>query len=246
MPRLIASAAIIMALLATTTLLYADEKTVTTQPQVVIHHAGYTAIYQAVFRNFPLQATHRLEPAGNNWYFSSIASGFFGQIEENSTFSYTDTGIIPLHYNYMRSVLGQNRERELIYNQKNKVAVGSKGDKKFHVQLNGNELDQGTYALALKDDIARGFTEPCYKVVDGNDIEDYCFTVSGKETIETALGKMDAIVVERVRSLESPRRTRFWFAPSLDYTIARLEHQEEKGKNAYSLEITYYKRDEAM
>jgi hypothetical protein len=235
--RLMASVAIFMMLLSTP--LHADDK----QVPVVIQHTGYTAIYQAVFRNFPLQATHRLEPAGADWYFSSIASGFFGQIEENSTFSYTETGIAPLHYNYARNVLGQNRERELIYNQKDKIAVGSKGEKKFHVQLNGNELDQGTYALALRDDIARGLTAPCYKVVDEGRIEDYCFTVTGKETIETAIGKMEAFVVERVRKPESPRRTRFWFAPSLDYTIARLEHQEEKGKNAYSLEITYYKRD---
>jgi hypothetical protein len=80
-------------------------------------------------------------------------------------------------------------------------------------------------------------------VIDDNKIGQYCFRITGKETIDTALGQIETIVVERVRKPESPRRTRFWFAPSLDYTIARLEHQEQKGQNAYSLEITYYKRD---
>lgn len=212
-------------------------------PSAAIKHAPYTAIYQAVYKNFPLQATHRLEQTGDDWYFSSIASGFFGQIEENSTFTYSDTGIVPLHYIYRRSVLGQERENELTYNQKDKVLSGSRGNKNFTVPLAGGELDMGTYILALRDDVARGMKEPCYNVIDDNKVERYCFRVTGTETVDTALGKMEAVVVERVRKPQSPRYTRFWFAPSLDYSIAKLEHQEQKGKNAYSLEITYYKRE---
>lgn len=210
---------------------------------VEIRHYPYTAIYQAVYKSFPLQATHRLEPAGNDWYFSSIASGFFGQIEENATFSYTATGITPLHYLYQRSVLGHDRQTELTYNQKDRLVAASKGDKQFSVKLQGGELDPGTYTLALRDDVARGITEPCYKVIEENEIDQYCFRVTGTESIDTAIGKLDTVVVERVRKPQSPRRTRFWFAPTLDYTIARLEHQEQKGQTAYSLEITYYKRD---
>ena len=164
--------------------------------------------------------SYQCEPVtGPSWastgrwpHFSSIASGFFGQIEENSTFTYSDTGIVPLHYIYRRSVLGQERENELTYNQKDKVLSGSRGSKNFTVPLAGGELDMGTYILALRDDVARGMKEPCYNVIDDNKVE-------------------------------SPRYTRFWFAPSLDYSIAKLEHQEQKGKNAYSLEITYYKRE---
>lgn len=220
-----------------------DPATKTPAPSVEIHHYPYTAIYQAVYKSFPLQATHRLEPAGNDWYFSSIASGFFGQIEEASTFSFSDKGIVPLHYLYQRNVLGHNNDSELVYNQKDKVAAGKRGNKPFTIKLQGDELDEGSYTLALRDDVARGITNPCYKVIDDNKIGQYCFRITGKETIDTALGQIETIVVERVRKPESPRRTRFWFAPSLDYTIARLEHQEQKGQNAYSLEITYYKRD---
>lgn len=206
-----------------------------------LHH--YTAIYQAVYKNFPLQATHRLEPAGNDWHFSSIASGFFGQIEENATFAYNGKNLLPLHYRYFRSVLGHERQTEFIYNQKDKLVAASKGGKTVTLKLQGDELDQGTYMLALRDDVANGVKETCYKVVEEREIDQYCFRVTGNETIETAIGKLDTLVVERVRKAESPRRTRFWFAPSLDYTIAKLEHQEQKGQTAYSLEITYYKRD---
>ena len=98
--------------------------------------------------------------------------------------------------------------------------------------------------LALADDIARGYEEPCYDVVSDDGAELFCFRVVGKETITTALGKLDTIVVERLRKPTSPRHTQFWFAPSLHYVIAKLEHQEKKGHTAYSLEITYYKRDD--
>ena len=205
----------------------------------------YTAIYQAVYKNFPLQATHRLEPTEGHWNFSSIASGFFGQIEENSTFTVTGKGIMPLHYLYTRNVLGHDRSTELTYNQTDKQLAGRKGDKSFQLKLQGDELDPGTYVLALKQDVARGKTESCYKVIEDRDIDQYCFKVTGKETLETALGKMETLVVERVRKANSPRRTRYWLAPSLDYTIARLEHQEKQGETAYSLEITYYRREQA-
>ncbi|HSC75400.1 MAG TPA: DUF3108 domain-containing protein [Pseudomonadales bacterium] len=236
---------VFVSLVATTVFLCANSLQATEQKaSTTIKHVPYTAIYQAVYKSFPLQATHRLAQTGDNWYFSSIASGFFGQIEENSTFIYTEKGIAPLHYVYQRSVLGQERGTELIYNQKDKVAAGSAGKKKFDLSLKGEELDQGTYILALRDDVARGIKEPCYNVIDDDVIKPFCFRVTGSETIDTALGKIDTVVVERIRKPQSPRYTRFWFAPSLDYSIAKLEHQEQKGKTAYSLEITYYKRED--
>ena len=209
-----------------------------------VQHEPYTAIYQAMYKNFPLQATHRLEQSGDDWYFSSIASGFFGQIEENATFSYNEKGIVPKHYLYRRSVLGQNRETEITYNTKKHIAAGSKDSKPFNIPLKGGELDAGTYMLALADDIARGYEEPCYDVVSDDGVELFCFRVTRKETIKTALGKLNTIVVERLRKPNSQRHTQFWFAPSLHYAIAKLEHQEKKGNTAYSLEITYYKRDD--
>jgi hypothetical protein len=212
------------------------------QPPILDHHA-FTAIYQAVFKGFPLQATHRLEKSGDEWFFSSIASGFFGQIEENSTFAFTSKGIVPRHYLYQRSVLGHESENEITYNQLDKVAASSKGDKSYNIKLNGDEMDQGTYIMAMRDDLARGINEPCYKIVDGDGIENFCFRNLGHETIDTALGKLDTVVMERIRKPTSPRRTRYWLAPSLDYTIARLEHKEVKDETAYSLEITYYKHD---
>ncbi len=208
-----------------------------------VKHIPYTAIYQAVYKNFPLQATHRLEQSGDDWYFSSIASGFFGQIEENATFSYNENSITPKHYVYRRNVLGQNRESEITYNQKARVAAGSKGNKKFNVKLTGDELDAGTYMLALRDDIARGEKKPCYTVIEDDEIDQYCFQVTGTQEINTALGKLNTVVVERLRKPQSKRHTQFWLAPSLNYAIAKLVHQEQKGNTAYSLEITYYKAD---
>lgn len=213
-----------------------------TPPVKRIEHKPYTAIYQAAYKGLPLQATHRLERTDNDWFFSSIASGFFGQIEENSTFAYTDTGIMPLHYSYLRSVLGHDKENELVYNHADSVVVSSNQEKSWRLTLAGTELDQGTYALALRDDIARGMKEVCYNVVEEDDIDHYCFKVTGEENIDTALGKLDTVVVERVRKEGSKRRTRFWLAPSLQYSIAKLEHRE-KEQTAYSLEITYYRLD---
>ncbi len=205
-----------------------------------VTHAGFTAVYRASLKGLPLQATHTLKRAGKDWLFSSISSGFFGEIEENSLFAYSDKGILPKSYTYRRSVLGQNRENALIYNYTDKLALSTAEEKSWKIPLRGEEQDLGTYLLALRDDVAQGKKDSCYRVVEERGVDEYCFRVTGREILDTALGKLPTVVVERVRKPSSPRRTRYWLVPSLAYSIAKLEHQESKDQLAYSLELTSF------
>lgn len=50
-----------------------------------------------------------------------------------------------------------------------------------------------------------------------------------REKLETSLGCIDTIPVERVRSADSTRYTRAWHAPALDYLTVRLEHGKTDG-----------------
>ncbi|MCQ9615701.1 hypothetical protein L1889_02390 [Paenalcaligenes niemegkensis] len=45
--------------------------------------------------------------------------------------------------------------------------------------------------------------------------------------IETGLGQFEALVVERERENKS-RQTRLYVAPSLDYLLVKIEHQESR------------------
>ena len=49
----------------------------------------------------------------------------------------------------------------------------------------------------------------------------------GIETVETGQGQVDALVIERERESKS-RQTRLYVAPSLDYLLVKIEHQESR------------------
>lgn len=202
---------------------------------------AYQASYEASYKGIPLKAVHKLERSGNQWVLQTNASGFFGQIDENSTFSLTSQGDVkPIHYLYQRSVMGHNRKSEILHNHQEKLAVGKKDDKRFSHPLTGNEQDQGSYMQALRVDLARGKSEMCYPIVEQKRIDQYCFKVSRQEKLATSIGELDTLVVDRVRQADSPRQTRFWFAPQKDYLLVKLDHREAANETAYSLIINQY------
>lgn len=201
----------------------------------------YQATYEASYKGIPLKAVHKLERSGNQWVLQTSASGFFGQIDENSTFSLTaQDKVKPIHYLYQRSVMGHNRKTEILHNHQEKMAVGKKDDKRFSHKLTGNEQDQGSYMLALRVDLALGKREMCYPVVEQKRIDQYCFKVSREEKLATSIGEVNTLVIERIRQTDSPRQTRFWFAPEKDFLLVKLDHREAANETAYSLTINQY------
>ncbi len=70
-----------------------------------------------------------------------------------------------------------------------------------------------------------------YQVMDGDEIDTYDFRVLGEERVDTVVGSVDAIKVERVRDpTQSKRITILWFAKDWDYLLVRLQQVEKDGK----------------
>ena len=70
-----------------------------------------------------------------------------------------------------------------------------------------------------------------YRVLDGDDLDTYDFRVLGEEKVETMVGTVDAIKVERVRDpTQSKRITILWFAKDWDFLLVRLQQVESDGK----------------
>jgi hypothetical protein len=66
-------------------------------------------------------------------------------------------------------------------------------------------------------------------LVDEDEVKLQEFRVLPKEMLETSLGCLETIPVERIRSSESTRYTRAWHAPALQYLTVRLEHGKTDG-----------------
>ncbi len=60
-----------------------------------------------------------------------------------------------------------------------------------------------------------------FTMVDDDRIKTYRFAVIGAETIDTPIGKIDTIRVDRTDSAKRP--SHYWMAPSLDYVPVKIE-----------------------
>jgi len=205
----------------------------------------FEALFTLRARGVDIGRTHwQLAPAGGGRYVYESHSETVGlakllrdeRIEERSVWRFADGGgVRPLRYSYSRS---GKRERE--------VEVRFDWDRgRVHNTLNGESwtmpvengtLDKLVYLLALMRDLGAGVRDTRYTVADGGKVKTYRMRVLRTERIDTALGALDALVVERRREGDDERLTLVWCAPALRYLPVRVEHRERDGTVYLELE----------
>ncbi|WP_373187612.1 DUF3108 domain-containing protein [Halopseudomonas sp.] len=194
----------------------------------------FTASYAADMKKIPVngEAIHSLEQnTDGTWNLSFTAGMFVARLSEESTLRLEKDRVVPLSYHYERKGLGRSRETTQVFDWESAVVKGVyKGDS-FMLPLEPGILDKTTYQLALQRDLMDGRTEMTYRVVDGDDIDEYRFKVVGEDRVTTRAGQFDAIEVQRVRDADSKRETTLWFAKDWNYLLVRLSQVETDGQH---------------
>ena len=147
--------------------------------------------------------------------------------------SYTaDWKQVPISGTAGRSLKALDNGRwELDFDQATKKVTGFENKDAVNVPLQSGMLDKSTYQLALQRDVAAGKKSMSYNVVEGTDVDTYDFRVIGPEKVQTKVGAIDAIKVERVRDpTQSKRITQMWFAKDQGGILVALRQVETDGK----------------
>lgn len=195
----------------------------------------FETTYSAVISNVPFdgQATYSLTKQGNEWIFKTLATMVIAQREENSRFILSNGHLQPSFYEFKQSGI-KPKQFVLNFDWKKMFAKGYFKDKKkdddVFFDLKYKMLDPLSTQLALQMDIADGKKQMTYKVIEDNEIDTYQFKVVGSEEIETPVGKLATVKVERVRNANSKRQSYIWFAKDWNYTVVKLYHLEKNGQ----------------
>ncbi|WP_409522594.1 DUF3108 domain-containing protein [Nitrincola sp. MINF-07-Sa-05] len=195
--------------------------------------------YKAIYSNemdvgisFTGEATRELKKLDNgSWQLSIEASAMFASIREVSQFAVDDGLLKPLKYDYQRRVMGKNREASLSFDWENDSVTTDIENQPWRMTISPGVQDKLSYQLQMRMDLAAGKEELVYEVADGGRLQEYRFRVIGEEVIDTPLGQLKAIKVERDRGEGANRETYIWFAPELDYMVIRIHQVETDGKN---------------
>lgn len=88
--------------------------------------------------------------------------------------------------------------------------------------------DKLLYQYTISLDLAEGAPEFVYEVADGGELKMYRFEDKGVDVLDTALGRIRAVRLERV---SGSRRTVIWFSPAHHHLPVRVE-QHREGRTA--------------
>lgn len=151
-------------------------------------------------------------------------------MKEKGLFSINQEGT--LHhdsYFYQRSILGSKKTENLLYDHNLKVANYKSKKKERQVTLDADYLNTLTYQVKLRQDLINQSDKLNYQVIHRGKLKNYRFRASGHELLETPIGLVKALRVDRIRE-DSKRETALWFAPQMDYLLVKLWQREKDGE----------------
>jgi hypothetical protein len=198
----------------------------------------YSAVY-SISRNGKLigKAEVRLYREGENWIISSEVSGTHGLArllrvrdrEKVTGREFEEGRLQPLEYERHSRVAGIDDRWFATFDwPAGEVSVVHDRDDPIVMQLTGGPLDP----LSLKLEMRRRLGEPDprleFLMVEEDEIDEQNFRILPPEWLETSLGCLDTVPVEKIR-FNSKRYTRAWHAADMDHIEVRMEHGKTDG-----------------
>ena len=171
-----------------------------------------------------------------SWIFRTHTIGTSGMaslagvdIDERSEFRYVDGRPETIGYRFQQKMRFKSRQRSFTVSPAAKRIDGRDDDGSFSIPYEPGLLDRNLVVLALAGDVESAAGSLDYRIADKRKVDVHTYRIAGRETLETARGRLETVRVERVRS--SPgRQTTTWIAPSLGYLPVRIRQIEPDGE----------------
>lgn len=174
------------------------------------------------------------------WQFSLSAKALVAKLNEQSLLTVEDNQLLPLRYQYQRKILNNKTDLSIDFDWQQGQATTHSGNS-WSMPITAPLQDKLSVQLQLQRDLTQATQintgdQLSYEVAAGGQIEAFNYRVIGNEILDTPMGTMEAIKIERLRSETSNRLTYIWFAPKLDFHVVRILQQEPDGKQ-YLLDL---------
>ncbi|MGH8610736.1 MAG: DUF3108 domain-containing protein [Gammaproteobacteria bacterium] len=157
-----------------------------------------------------------------------------GQITEQSRWNVAGNQIYSRSYSYVRTG-SEPKSITVRFDWSNGLILGSNGTETWRLDARSGLLDKLSYQLAIMSDLQAGKRLLEYTFVDEDEIKVYRFATVGEEVLETPIGKLKTLKLERTN--EKPNRfTTLWCAPALRYLPVRLDKRKNGATDTAMIE----------
>lgn len=197
---------------------------------------GFQALYKVKADGIPLGRMERsLERLSGDEYLLQTKMYTTGMMamfrkesmSEQSRFRYIQGHLSPLSYHYLKQGGGDERVEQVLFGD---TIRSSYKDSESIIEPRGDEYDKLGYQFEIRAALARGEQSMSYRVIKQDEVVDYRFEVKGYTQLETPVGSLKTVIVERT---DDPKRvTRFWCAIDHDYILVQIE--QDSGSHTFS------------
>jgi hypothetical protein len=166
--------------------------------------------------------------ADGSWTATANTSRLFFTMNETADFTVSNAQIKPMLYRYEQTA-GGKKNRDWHFDYTNNTVTNENPKQPWTLPLQAGAQDRFTHQLQIGLDLACDPTRTAdlvYGVPDRNKYDEYRFAIRGHETLDTALGKIDTIKLERLRG-DNKRQDIIWVAPQWNYQMVLLRHVEK-------------------
>ena len=189
--------------------------------------ATYEAEYSARYSGFPIKAEHSLRQTSDGYELRIEARNFLGKITEEEQFHLDAQGaIVPDTYRHDRSIMRNTRKESMAVDHTGMRILSSRKGEQSELDFEPGQLGPLSHQLELARDLRGGVEDLSYAVIIRGSVRDYRYQRLGEESMNTALGTLRVVKLERVRD-DSDRETLLWLAPELNYQPVLLRQIED-------------------
>ena len=198
----------------------------------------YSASYKASIKGVPFGGSGErslTRNADGTWTLEFSADATFFGMKETSHFASEGAQLVSNQYVQQRTGLGKKPTEYATFDWASNKVNWQQGDRQWSMDLKPETLDNLSYQLKLRMDLAAAHGKQLsYDVADDDEVYQRKFIIEGEETLKTDLGNLKTVRVKIQRKSDN-RATWIWFAKNYDFFLVKLL-QEEKG-TAYTIEI---------
>lgn len=200
---------------------------------IVAPVATYTASYQASANGLTATARRILTQLDNGSYElvneleATVLDQEIARLQQRSRFHYAADSIRTDSYSYQVSGVTSD-QRSIEFDWQAGTALSTEDTEAWVLELRAGVFDPLSHQFALSQQLAldqsgQYQSEYEFAVIDGDEIESHRYQLVGEEVLDTPLGKLNTVKLERIRSATSSRSTIIWLAPDWQFLVARIE-----------------------
>ena len=171
------------------------------------------------------------------WQFTSKASGTEGLaslagagVDERSTLI-APRGQLELFSNRMETTLAwKNEVKSTNFDKASNTYIYRDHKATRKVAYQPGVIDRHTLTVALMSDLRSGKNKAfSYPTLNKGKLDTFRFKLMGEEVLDTALGKLKTVRLERIRDSADGKSTRIWFAKERNYAPVMIQELDSKG-----------------